>query len=640
MNDRQNDAPTPWTLEDTIDLYGVSRWGGRYFSVNPETQNIQVHPDGPEGGHVDLLELATQLQRRGIQLPILVRFNGILRQRITELCGAFSGAMEELGYQGSFRGVYPIKVNQQRQVVEEIVRHGRQFHFGLEAGSKPELMAVLASLQDPEAPIICNGYKDEEFLEMILLATKMGRNIIPVVEKFTELDTILSLSRRLDIRPQIGLRLKLATPGAGRWIESGGDRSKFGLTITEVLHALRVLEEANLLDAMVLTHFHLGSQITDIRTIRAGIQEAARIYVELKRMGANLKYLDIGGGLAIDYDGTRSTTESSSNYDLQEYAHAVVSQVMDVCDEAEIPHPILISESGRAVAGHHSVLIMNVLGVTSYGTGPVPETIDDDTNEIVSWLKEVFDTIRPATARQAFHDARHYRDEAMSRFRLGLLNLEERAQVENIYWAICRRCLDLSARLEYVPEEFRELERELCHTYFCNLSIFQSIPDNWAIDQLFPILPIHRLGEEPTCRAILADLTCDSDGKIDHFIGPEGVKDVLELHDLIPGQDYYVGVFLVGAYQEILGDLHNLFGDTNAVHVEVRQDGQYDLRSVVKGDTVSEVLHYVQYNAEELLHRMRLGVEEAVRQGRLTIEESAHFLSRYEDNLDGYTYME
>ena len=627
-----------WSVNDSMDLYGVRNWGDDYFTIN-ERGNMEVHPDGFERPGVDLMDLVEQMQRRGVQLPLLLRFNGILRRRITQLNEAFGNAIREYGYQGSFTGVYPIKVNQQRHVVEEIVRHGRQWNFGIEAGSKPELMAVLAVLDNPEALIICNGYKDEEFLEMALLSTKMGRTVIPVVEKFSELATILALARQHNVRPMIGLRAKLAAKGAGKWLESGGDRSKFGLSVSEILKAVEMLREVDMLDCLQLVHFHLGSQITNIRSIKTAITECGRVYCELARLGAKLRYIDVGGGLGVDYDGSKTNFNSSTNYSLQEYANSVVSIIQECCNEAKIPHPIIVTESGRAITAHHSVLVFNVLGMTEFGSTTVPDSLPADAPQVLKDMMEIYKTVSRKNVQEAYHDATDYKDDAISRFSLGLLSLATRAQVEDMYWAICMKCLKIVRELQYVPEELEGLEKALSDTYFCNFSAFQSVPDFWAIEQLFPIVPVHRHKEMPTRRAVLADLTCDSDGKIDHFIDLRDVKDVLELHPL-NGSDYFIAIFMVGAYQEILGDLHNLFGDTNAVHVEVEADGTYRIDHVVKGDTVAEVLQYVQFTGEHMIHQIRRVVEAAVKRGAFTLEESAYFLRRYEEGLSGYTYME
>ncbi|MBN1342373.1 MAG: biosynthetic arginine decarboxylase [Phycisphaerae bacterium] len=632
-----HDTMRNWRIQDALDLYGIDRWGEGYFHVN-EKGHIEIRPSGEAGPRIDLKELVDALVRRGIELPMLIRFGDILRHRIATLHGAFQRAIDEYSYGGHYIGAYPIKVNQQHQVVEEIVRCGRAAHFGLEAGSKPELLAVLALHDSPDAPIICNGYKDNEFIEMVLLASKLGRRIIPVVEKFSELELILAAADRLDVKPSLGLRVKLSSRGAGRWEGSGGDRSKFGLTIIELVRAIEYLRASDALDWLKLVHFHLGSQITNIRAIRDGLEEACRIFVELAKSGADLRYIDVGGGLAVDYDGSRTNFHSSANYTIQEYANDVVAHVMDACDNAGVPHPIIVSESGRALVAHHSVLLFNVLGTSELATTTVPESLPDDAPDVLHNLHECLRGISRKNIQEAFHDAMHYREEAMTLFKLGYLSLVGRSQVESLFWACCQRILKIVRDLEYVPEELQPLERALSDTYFCNFSTFQSVPDFWAVGQLFPVVPIHRLDEAPTQRATIADVTCDSDGKIDRFIDLRDVKDVLELHRT-DGEDYVIGMFLTGAYQEILGDMHNLFGDTNAVHVSVDEDGEYQVDHVIKGDTIKRVLGYVEYEADDLINRLRRSVENAVRKGRISLEESAYFLRRYERGLEGYTYL-
>ncbi|GMU22667.1 MAG: biosynthetic arginine decarboxylase [Phycisphaerae bacterium] len=634
----KTDAMRPWTIDDAMELYNIRNWGWPYFSVNAEG-NACVHPQGPEGPTVDLKQVADELQRRGIQLPILVRFSDILRARVEALNEAFRHAITEYGYKGRYMGVYPIKVNQQRHVVEEIVRYGGPYQFGLEAGSKPELLAVLALLDSPEPLIICNGYKDEEYVEMALLATKLGKCVIIVVEKFSELELIVSLSRELNVVPRIGVRAKLSSRGSGRWESSGGDRSKFGLNVTELVSAIDFLRGNDMLDCLELLHFHLGSQITNIRSVRDGLQEACRIFVEMHKLGANLRFLDVGGGLAVDYDGSRTNFVSSTNYSMQEYANDIVGAILDTCEANDVPHPVIVSESGRAITAHHSVLLFNVLGTSAFGEASVPADLPEDVPDPLVNLYEVHKNITRKNFQEAYHDALHYRDECMSLFRHGFLSLKNRSVAEAIFWSCLMKIARIVREADYVPDDLEGLERSLADTYFCNFSCFQSVPDFWAVQQLFPIMPIHRLNQEPTRRAVLADITCDSDGKIDKFIDLRDVKHALELHPL-NGEDYILGVFITGAYQEILGDMHNLFGDTNAVHVRIQPEGGYRVEHVVKGDTVEEVLRFVQYSAEDLMHRLRQNVEAAVRAGTISFEDSRHFLEKYEIGLEGYTYLE
>lgn len=626
-----------WTTADAAELYDVAAWGKGYFSVG-DNGHVLVHPAKDPTRAIDLRELVEKLELRGIYLPILIRFADILKHRLGELAHAFESAINEHNYKGGYRCVYPIKVNQQRQVVEEVFHFGRPYGFGLEAGSKPELLAVMA-IADNDTPIICNGFKDDEYIELAMLARKVGRNIIPVVEKYTELDLIIRHSQKVGVRPVIGLRAKLASRGSGRWKSSGGYRSKFGLTISEALRALEQLKSIGMEDCLQLLHFHLGSQITNIRQIKGAVTEAIRVYVELKRAGAGLQFMDVGGGLGIDYDGSQTDFESSVNYTLQEYANDVVYHIQQVCDESEVEHPTIISESGRAIAAYHSVLVFNVLGVTGFGEEEVPMELPEEVEQPLFDLQETYKSLSSKNLLEAFHDAQQALDSALNLFSLGYLPLDQRSKAENMYWAICRRIQKMAKDLEPYPEELEPLDSLLSETYFCNFSLFQSMPDSWAVKQLFPIMPIHRLEEEPFRHGILGDISCDSDGKVDQFIDRRDVKRTLPLHPL-NGDPYILGAFLVGAYQEILGDLHNLFGDTNAVHVTLGENGDVILNTVVRGDTVREVLDYVQFNSKALLEQFRLDVETALRDGKIGYEESGRLLKFYEDGLNGYTYLE
>ena len=626
-----------WTMADSSELYDVASWGKGYFSVG-QNGHLYVHPSKDPARSVDLKELVDTLVLRGISLPILIRFAEILRHRLSEVHDAFQAAIAEHGYKGNYCCVYPIKVNQQRQVVEEVFRFGRPFKYGLEAGSKPELLAVLA-IADNDTPIMCNGFKDDEYIEMVMLATKIGRQITTVIEKYTELDLVARHAQRIGVRPRIGLRLKLASRGSGRWKSSGGFRSKFGLTVSEAVRALDQLKQLDMADCLELLHFHLGSQITNIRHIKQAVIEGARIYSELARAGAGLKYLDVGGGLGIDYDGSQTDFESSVNYTLQEYANDVVYHVQNVCDEAGVAHPTIISESGRAVVAYHSMLVFDVLGVSGFGEQDTAPEISDEMEQPLIDMRETHRGLSTKNLLESFHDAQQALDQALNLFSLGYLPIEQRCLAENLYWVICRRIKRLSADLEFFPEELEGLDALLSDTYFCNFSIFQSMPDSWAIKQLFPIMPIHRLGERPTHAAVLGDISCDSDGKIDQFIDRRDVKRTLPLHPF-NGSEYYLGAFLIGAYQEILGDLHNLFGDTNAVHVSLNGNGEIILDNVIKGDTVREVLDYVQFRAESLLGQFRKDVEAALREGKIGYEESGRLLRFYEEGLNGYTYLE
>ena len=626
-----------WTTTEAAELYDVAAWGKGYFSVGANG-HVQVHPTKDPSRSIDLMELVEKLELRGISLPILIRFADILKHRLGEMHDAFENAISEHSYKGKYCCVFPIKVNQQRQVVEEVFQFGRPYGFGLEAGSKPELLAVMA-IADNNTPIICNGFKDDEYIELAMLAKKIGRQIIPVVEKYTELELILKHSERVGVRPVIGIRAKLASRGSGRWKSSGGYRSKFGLTISEALRVLDELKTLGMEDCLQLLHFHLGSQITNIRQIKGAVTEAVRVYVELKRAGAGLQYMDVGGGLGIDYDGSQTDFESSVNYTLQEYANDVIYHIQQVCDEAEVQHPNIISESGRAIAAYHSVLAFNVLGVTGFGEEEIPTELPDDVEQPLIDLLETYNSISSKNLLEAFHDAQQALDAALNLFSLGYLPLRQRSLAENFYWAICRKIQRMAKGLDPYPEELEPLETLLSETYFCNFSLFQSMPDSWAVKQLFPIMPIHRLTEEPYRHGILGDISCDSDGKVDQFIDRRDVKKTLPLHP-VNGEPYILGAFLLGAYQEILGDLHNLFGDTNAVHVSLSDTSEVILNTVVRGDTVREVLDYVQFKSNALLEAFRLDVETALREGKIGYEESGRLLRFYEDGLNGYTYLE
>lgn len=624
-----------WTSKDAYEAYGVSSWGRDHFNVNDDG-HLTV---GVAERAVDLKVLVDDLHKRGIQLPILIRFAGLLESRIRLLNESFQTAIEAYGYRGSYKGVYPIKVNQSRKVVEGVTTFGKKFHYGLEAGSKPELLAVMAMLDDPDALVVCNGYKDRQYIETALLASKLRRNVIIVIEKPTELELVRAASLDLGIAPHLGIRIRLSTRGAGKWESSGGDRAKFGLTASEILTALEDLRTWEMLDCVKLLHFHLGSQITAIRSIKNALREGCRVYTELSKLGCNeLSFFDVGGGLGVDYDGSQTNFESSMNYTIQEYANDVVSAIQEACDEAEVPHPTLVSESGRAVVAHHSVLVVNVIGVNTSELSEAPSEPPDEVHDLVHNLWEVFSTVSRKNVRECYHDALEYKDQMLSLFSLGHLTLKERAKCERLFWSACRKMAEIASTMSRVPKELHALDAILGDTYFCNFSMFQSLPDAWAVDQLFPIMPIHRLSEKPTRRGILADITCDSDGAIKSFIDPRDVKHALPLHAL-DDEPYYLGFMLTGAYQEILGDMHNLFGDTNVVTVSFA-DGGYRVEEVVYGDTVSDVLEYVDYQPNVLINSLRAQVEEAVRTERMSLEESRQLMQRYREALAAYTYLE
>ncbi|MBV6625034.1 MAG: biosynthetic arginine decarboxylase [Rivularia sp. (in: Bacteria)] len=631
------DSPqSNWTIEESEALYRIEGWGQPYFSINA-AGHVTVSPKGERGGSLDLYELVKALKLRNLGLPLLIRFSDILEDRIERLNACFAKAIARYNYDGVYQGVFPVKCNQQRHLIEDLVRFGKPHQFGLEAGSKPELMIALALLDTVGALLICNGYKDREYIETAMLSQRLGQTPILVLEQIEEVDLVIEVSRQLKIKPILGIRAKLSTQGMGRWGTSSGDRAKFGLNIPEIIRAVDKLRKAGLLDSLQLLHFHVGSQISAINVIKDAIQEASRIYVELASLGANMKYLDVGGGLGVDYDGSQTNFYASKNYNMQNYANDIVAELKDACREQNIPVPTLISESGRAVASHQSVLIFDVLSTSEVPHEP-PEAFQEGESHLISYLWETYQSINEENYQELYHDAAQFKEEAISRFNLGILSLKERAKAEQLYWACCYKILNITKQQEYVPDDMEDLELIMSSIYYVNLSVFQSAPDCWAINQLFPIMPIHRLDEEPTRRGILADLTCDSDGKIDSFIDLRDVKSVLELHPFKSGEPYYLGMFLNGAYQEIMGNLHNLFGDTNTVHIQLTPKG-YQIKHVVKGDTMSEVVGYVQYNTEDMIERIRQRCEEALEQNQITIAQSQRLLQTYEQSLSRYTYL-
>ena len=626
-----------WNVRESLDLYHVPAWGGGFFGIDAKGR-ATVTAQGPDGPEIALPELVESLREQGHRTPLLLRFSDILARRIRRLSGAFEAAVAEYGYGGRFRGVYPIKVNQQRHVVEEIVACGAPLGVGLEAGSKPELLVALALLDTPEALIVCNGYKDRAYIETALLAQRLGRHPVIVIDRFPELELVIEVARELDIRPHLGIRARLAAKGAGKWIESSGDRSKFGLGAIEIVEAVARLEEAGLLDCLELLHYHIGSQITAIRAHKDALREAMQLYVGLHQLGARPRILDVGGGLGVDYDGSRTNFHSSKNYSAQEYANDVVTAAQDAADEAGIPHPDLVTEAGRWIAAHHAVLVFDVLGVHEVRRPGPPVEVADDDPRVLHELAHVARTLSQKTVRECFHDAIQAKEDAATLFSLGQLDLRDRARVERLFWTCLERIRRVARELPEMPEELEVLERALADTYYGNLSIFQSAPDHWAVKQLFPVMPIQRLEEEPVRRGIVADLTCDSDGKLHRFIDVHDVKDVLELHPP-DGRPYHLGLFLVGAYQEILGDLHNLFGDTDAVHVRVHEDGRYEVEHVVAGDAVEDVLAYVGYEAAALREKVRQLADGALATGRLSQDEARRLQRRYDQGLRDYTYL-
>lgn len=632
----------PWSIDAARALYNIEGWGAGYFDIN-EQGHVIVRPDRERPDHVvDLFEITNDLEEQGIALPVLLRFSDILRSRIEQLTTRFEQAREEFGYTGGYTTVYPIKVNQQRHVVEEIVEFGQKHGVGLECGSKPELQAVLGLGENTDHVIVCNGYKDEEFMRLALMGQKLGHEVFIVIEQLSEIDVLLQVAEEMNVVPKAGIRIKLASRGFGRWKESGGEKSKFGLNPAQLMQAIDKLRDAGKLDLVKLIHFHLGSQITDIRFIKLGLTELTRFYVELRNLGLDITHVDVGGGLGVDYDGTNSTADASVNYSLQEYANDVIYTLAEACREHEIPMPHIISESGRALTAHHALLLIKVIDVESQGDRPVPELTDEDHQLLHEMMADYRDASRKNVSkrrvREIFHDLTFDKERAQEMFNSGVFSLRERALAEQVYFATVNV---LARYVERHRDDFEDIVADLDATlvdrYFCNFSLFQSLPDSWAIDQLFPIMPIHRLDEEPTRRGTLQDVTCDSDGKIDRFVGDKEGNPSLEVHEFRDGEPYILGFFLTGAYQEILGDLHNLFGDTNAVHIRLAPNGTYEVTDLVHGDTVTEVLNYVQFRASDLLQTFRRKVAGAKHISR---QEANTFIADYVAGLEGYTYLE
>jgi len=628
-----------WTVEDSAELYNIKGWGINFFSINKKG-NVVVTPK-PDGPEIDLKELIEELKARDVSTPLLLRFTDILDSRIQAMAKSFKNAAEEYNYNAENFIIYPIKVNQMRPVVEEIINHGKRYNIGLEAGSKPELHAVIAMQTDRKSLIICNGYKDEAYIELALLAQKMGRRIFLVAEKLNELKLILKVTKRLKIRPNLGIRIKLASSGSGKWEESGGDVSKFGLNSSELLEALNLLENAKFSESLKLIHFHIGSQINNIRRIKIALKEASQFYVNLRKIGFQIDYVDIGGGLGVDYDGTRSSySESSINYSIQEYINDAISTFVDISNANGFPHPNIITESGRSLTAHHSVLVFQVLDYSTPPQWGPNDKITNEDHELVIEMYNLFNNFSQPRMLEIWHDAQQIREEALDRFSLGLLDLKTRAKIEKLFWSLARDVRNLAAKLKHPPEELNYLNKLLADKYYCNFSLFQSLPDSWAIDQIFPIMPIQKLHIKPDKYASLQDITCDSDGKIENFIPYKNNANYLPVHSIDPTKDdYYIGVFLVGAYQEILGDLHNLFGDTNVAHISVTDEG-YSIDQIIDGEAVADVLNYVQYDSKRLVRNVETWVAASVKAGKISAQEGKEFLANYRSGLYGYTYLE
>jgi len=629
-----------WDIQSAISLYNIDRWGTGYFGIN-EKGNIQILPTQDEKTPIDIMELIAEAQERGLTFPMVLRFQDLLRHRVEKINQVFQDAITEANYQNVYRGVFPIKVNQLREVVEEIMDAGKPYHFGIEAGSKSELIAALAIHNDPESLIICNGYKDNTFIQNALLGSKLGKKVILVVEKLEELFQILQVSREVGVEPMIGLRVRIQAKGSGKWATSGGENAKFGLSTADLVCASETLKREGLAHSLKLIHFHVGSQVPDIGTIKRAVREAARFYAKMVKMGHELGYLDVGGGLGVDYDGSRTTFDSSTNYSLQEYARDIVYNIMDVCDSEKVAHPTIVSESGRAIVAHHSILVVEAFGSIEKNKAPIQLEVKEVDSKLVGDVLDIQRNLSKQNRLESLHDAQQIKEQAQSMFDLGMLDLESKAKIETVYWQIAQSIVDLFSTLRYVPDEVKVLEVALSDQYVCNFSVFQSLLDHWAVGQLFPVMPIHRLDTAPERNATLVDITCDSDGKVSKFIDLNDVKETLPLHRLRPGEPYYIGFFLMGAYQDIMGDLHNLFGRVNEAHVFLDDDEEsgYYIEEIIEGSAIYEVLAMTQWNQNELIRLVKMQVDAAIKSDRLKPNEAMKLLANYERGLKGYTYL-
>jgi len=632
---------TPWDISSAISLYNIDRWGSGYFTINSKG-HITVLPTQDASTPIDLTELLEEAQQRGLTFPMVVRFQDLLRHRVERINLSFAEAIAEMGYKSCYRGVFPIKVNQLREVVEEIMDAGKPFHFGIEAGSKPELLAALAIHKDPESLIICNGYKDSLFIQNALMGSKLGKKVILVVEKLEELQQIIQVSQEVGVEPMVGIRVRLAAKGAGKWATSGGENAKFGLSTADLVAASDLLKGKGLAHCLRLVHFHVGSQVPDIGTIKRAVREAARFYAKLANMGHTMGYVDVGGGLGVDYDGSGTAFESSMNYSLAEYARDIVWNIMDVCDSEKVEHPVIVSESGRAIVAHHSILIVEAFGSIEKDKARLKAEAGPGDPKQVSDIIELLKSITTQNWKETLHDAQQIKEQTQSMFELGLLELESKAKIEQAYWQIAQQVVHFSEGMKYIPDEVRELENSMGDQYVCNFSVFQSLLDHWALGQLFPVTPIDHLDRRPERNATLVDITCDSDGKISKFVDLQDVKDTLPLHQLTPGQPYLIGFFLMGAYQDIMGDLHNLFGRVNEAHVFLDEDEEsgWYIEETLEGSTIGEVLKMVQWDQIELMRQMKSQVDAAIKGDRLKPNEAMRLLSSYEKALKGYTYLQ
>jgi arginine decarboxylase len=630
----------PWDIPSAISLYNIDRWGTGYFGIN-DRGHLNVMPTQDTRTPIDMVEVLEEAKSRGLTFPMVLRFQDLLRHRVEQINRAFGDAITESGYKSAYRGVFPIKVNQLREVVEEIIDAGEPFHFGIEAGSKPELLAAIAIHRDPESLIICNGYKDSLFIQNALLGTKLGKKVIMVVEKLEELQQIIQVALEVGVKPLIGIRVRLATKGAGKWATSGGENAKFGLSTADLVAASEMLKSAGLADSLQLVHFHVGSQVPDIGTIKRAVREAARFYAKLAKMGHQMGYIDVGGGLGVDYDGSRSAFESSTNYSLAEYARDIVWNIMEVCDSESVAHPIIVSESGRAIVAHHSVLVVEAFGAIEKDRERIPVEPRDSDPKQVSEMIDLLKNLTQQNRIETLHDAQQIKEQTQSMFDLGLLDLDSKARIEQVFWKIAHRIVELCKGMKFIPDEVKELEVALGDQYVCNFSVFQSLLDHWALGQLFPIMPVDHLDRFPERNATLVDITCDSDGKIAKFIDLSDIKDTLPLHRL-NGSPYYIGIFLMGAYQDIMGDLHNLFGRVNEAHVFLDEDEEsgWYIEETIEGSTIGEVLSMVQWNQSELIRQVKAQVDAAIKSDRLKPNDAMRLLANYEKALQGYTYLQ
>ena len=629
-----------WDIPSAIALYNIDRWGSGYFTINA-AGNVQVMPTQSYGNAIDLMEVVTEARKQGMAFPLVIRFQDLLRHRVETINRAFHSAIAEANYQNTYKGVFPIKVNQLREVVEEIMDAGRPFNFGLEAGSKPELIAALAVHRDPEGLIICNGYKDSTFIQNALLGRKLGKQVIMVVEKMEEVRQIVQVSKEMNVMPLVGLRVRLQAKGSGKWATSGGENAKFGLSTADLVAASNYLKGEGMADSLVLVHFHVGSQVPDIGVIKRAVREAARFYAKLSKMGHPMQFVDVGGGLGVDYDGSRTAYDSSMNYTLQEYARDVVYNIIDVCESEKVPHPTIVSESGRAIVAHHSVLVVEAFSSIEKGAADLSLEIRESDPKLLHEMVETQKALTKQNRMEVLHDAQQIKEQCQSMFELGLLELESKAKIETIYWQIAQSVVELCRGMRYVPDEVKELETSLGDQYLCNFSVFQSLLDHWALGQLFPIMPIHQLDQPPDRNGILADITCDSDGKVSKFIDLQDVRETLPLHRIRPGETYYLGFFLMGAYQDIMGDLHNLFGRANEVHVFLDEDEEsgWYIEETIEGSTVGSVLSMTQWDQHELIRLVKAQVDAAIKSDRLKPTEAMRLLNEYERALKGYTYL-